>query len=87
MGAPYFFPALWSIIKPFLDEKTARKVIIKSDDYKDLLTEVIDEDWLPDFLGGKCTCQEFGSTCMQSGIGPWQDYTLVHEPLGIKHKR
>lgn len=43
VNAPYFFPAIWAIIKPFLDEKTARKVVIRgTSDYKELLLEKID---------------------------------------------
>lgn len=86
VNAPFIFPALWAVIKPFLDEKTARKVTIRGSDYKDLLLEEIDADLLPAFLGGKCTCKEFGSECMMSDIGPWQDYKLVNEPLSIKLK-
>ncbi len=32
-GAPFIFPALWSIIKNFIDEKTRNKVVILGSDF------------------------------------------------------
>lgn len=48
-----------------------------------MLSEV-DAENLPQFLGGNCTCEEFGG-CMKGNQGPWNDYELV-EPVGIKRK-
>lgn len=39
---------------------------------------------LPDFLGGTCTCEEFGG-CMFSDRGPWNDYVMI-QPCGIKRR-
>ena len=87
VNCPFMFPAIWALIKPFVDEKTVRKVIIMGSDFKSVLLENVDAEILPDFLGGTCTCKEFGTNCMLSNIGPWLDYTLVNEPLGIKSKK
>ncbi len=65
------FRACWTIIKAFLDEKTKSKVHLLGGDYKKTLTNYIDEDNLPDFLGGKCKCTEQG--CLFSNAGPWKD--------------
>lgn len=61
----FTFKALWSIAKPFLDKKTKEKISILGSDYKKELNEWIDDDQLPDFLGGTCT-KPFGQA-----FGPW----------------
>ena len=40
-------------------------------DYKEYLTEYIDEDQLPEFLGGTCQAQ------LIDNYGPWNDYEIV----------
>ena len=48
------------------------------------MLEVIDADSLPDFLGGTCKCEHLGG-CMNSDIGPWNDFECV-DPIGIRKK-
>jgi hypothetical protein len=45
----------------------------------------VEAENLPDFLGGKCKCAEFGG-CMKSGAGPWNDFEITL-PIGIKKKQ
>jgi len=78
------FTGVWAVIKGFLDEKTRNKIKIIGGGYKKDLLEAIDAENLPEFLGGSCTCEEYGG-CMYSNIGPWNDYEVV-TPVGIKRK-
>jgi len=84
VNAPMLFTGVWAIIKGFLDEKTRNKIKILGGNYKKDLLEVVEADNLPDFLGGTCTCAEYGG-CMYSNLGPWNDYEVV-EPVGIRRK-
>lgn len=84
VNAPFAFRACWSIIKGFLDEKTVAKISIIGGGFQKTLLEVIDENCLPDFLGGKSTCTTPGGWAM-SDVGPWDQYEPVF-PFGIKPK-
>jgi len=53
INAPMLFSGVWAIVKPWLDEKTKAKIKILGSGYKKTLLEYIDEENLPDFLGGK----------------------------------
>jgi hypothetical protein len=44
----------------------------------------VDEESLPDFLGGKCTCEDRGG-CMVGDAGPWNDFDYIR-PFTIKRK-
>ena len=50
----YLFSGAWALVKPWIDPKTQKKIIIKSGSGQKDLLELIDEDKLPEFLGGKC---------------------------------
>lgn len=53
--APRVFPVLWTLISPFIDENTRKKFMINSGE--PVLVEIgkyIDEQYIPDFLGGTC---------------------------------
>ncbi|CAB3401558.1 unnamed protein product [Caenorhabditis bovis] len=55
--APRVFPVLWTLISPFIDEKTRKKFMISGvggGNLKDELKKHIDEAYIPDFLGGSC---------------------------------
>lgn len=66
----FFFRAVWSLAKGFIDPKTANKInLVKGKGEAELL-EIIEKDNLPKFLGGNCECNfKFG--CLGSDIGPW----------------
>ena len=51
--------------KGFLDPKTRAKITIKGGDYLPTLLEMVDEENLPTFLGGKCT------EAFPTDVGPW----------------
>jgi len=84
VNAPMLFTGVWAVIKGFLDEKTRNKIKILGGGFKKDLLEVIEAENLPDFLGGTCTCSEYGG-CMFSNLGPWNDYDLI-TPVGIKRR-
>ena len=66
-----FFRAIWSMVKGFIDPKTQAKITLLKSNYKDELLKLVDEDKLPSFFGGKCTCENFVYGCLGSDIGPW----------------
>lgn len=84
VNAPMLFTGVWVIVKGFLDERTRKKITIIGSKYQKDLLQLVEADNLPDFLGGNCSCAEHGG-CMQSNLGPWNDFDLVH-PVGIKRK-
>ena len=66
-----FFRAIWTLVKGFIDPKTQSKISLLKSNYKDELLKLVDEDKLPSFFGGKCTCDGFVYGCLGSYIGPW----------------
>lgn len=50
----YLFSGLWALVKPWIDPKTQKKIVIKSGDGKKELLELVQADKLPEFLGGTC---------------------------------
>ena len=67
----FLFRAVWSLVKSFIDPKTQNKINLLKSTYKDDLLVLIDEENLPHFFGGKCTCSGFLYGCLGSDIGPW----------------
>ena len=67
----FFFRAVWSLVKGFIDPKTQSKINLVKAPCKEALLELVDEDKLPSFFGGKCTCSGFLYGCLGSDIGPW----------------
>lgn len=57
VNAPRFFSATWTIIKGFVDIRTANKINLfsSSSAAKECLLDIIDEDNLPSDYGGKAT--------------------------------
>ncbi|KAH9054142.1 CRAL-TRIO domain-containing protein [Lactarius vividus] len=70
INAPWAFSAVWSIIKPWLDEVTVSKIEILGSGYKDKLLAQIPAENLPRDFGGTCECP---GGCGLSDAGPWKD--------------
>ncbi|KAF8628115.1 hypothetical protein AX15_004092 [Amanita polypyramis BW_CC] len=68
INAPWAFSAVWSIIKPWLDEVTVSKINILGGSYKDELLKQIPLENLPKEFGGACWCE---GGCSLSDAGPW----------------
>ena len=68
INAPWAFSAVWSIIKPWLDEVTVSKIDILGRDYKGKLLAQIPAENLPKEFGGQCECP---GGCSLSDAGPW----------------
>lgn len=70
------FKVLWKVIKTFIDQRTLAKIQVLGSNYTKTLLEVIDPSNLPSFLGGKCTCSDYGG-CLFSDKGPWNDPSVT----------
>jgi len=60
--APRIFPVLWTLVSPFIDERTREKFLIYGgNDYQGSggLVDYIDRVYIPDFLGGDCYVRLF----------------------------
>jgi len=61
--APRIFPVVWTLVSPFIDERTRGKFLIYGGkDYQGSggLVDYIDRVYIPDFLGGDCyVCSNF----------------------------
>lgn len=69
VNAPTLIGMAWTLYKPFVDEKTRKKVtFIKGKDWKEKLQEFVAPDQLPDFLGGTSV------GVYPKSIGPWRPY-------------
>ncbi|XP_024934633.2 phosphatidylinositol/phosphatidylcholine transfer protein SFH11 isoform X1 [Ziziphus jujuba] len=66
------FRMLWKALKAFLDVRTLAKINVLGYNYLNDLLEVIDPSNLPNFLGGNCTCSDYGG-CLLSDKGPWKN--------------
>lgn len=66
------FRMLWKVIRAFLDVRTLTKIQVLGSNYLGNLIQVIDPSNLPSFLGGSCTCAEYGG-CLSSDKGPWNN--------------
>ena len=66
----FFFRAVWTMVKGFIDPKTQAKIGLFGSNFKNELLQLVDEDKLPEFFHGKCTCSDFMFGCLGSDIGP-----------------
>ncbi|GMP95834.1 hypothetical protein CsSME_00044722 [Camellia sinensis var. sinensis] len=66
------FRVLWKALMVFLDARTLAKIQVLGSNYHSILAEVIDPSNLPSFLGGNCTCSDYGG-CLLNDKGPWND--------------
>uniref|UniRef100_A0A5S6QP25 CRAL-TRIO domain-containing protein n=1 Tax=Trichuris muris TaxID=70415 RepID=A0A5S6QP25_TRIMR len=72
--APRVFPILWTLVSPFISEKTASKFMIYGgSDYANCLCQYVEEKWIPDFLGGACPVNKPGG-----GVIPKSLYQPEH---------
>lgn len=71
VNAPVFFSATWSIIKSFIDVRTAHKISIFSSTSaaKTCLLDIIDEDNLPSDYGGTATSTQVLSEMEAASAG------------------
>ena len=85
VNAPWGFSSIYAICKSFLDEKTRQRVsIIGANPYQEICKH-INEEHIPDFLGGPNT------TPLIQDDGPWKDYTIVNghkkgDLIGVQRK-
>ncbi|XP_061357779.1 phosphatidylinositol/phosphatidylcholine transfer protein SFH11 [Gastrolobium bilobum] len=70
------FRMLWKAVKTFLDVRTVAKIQVLGSNYLNVLLEAIDPSNMPTFLGGNCTCSDFGG-CLMSDRGPWKNPELL----------
>lgn len=68
INAPWAFSAVWTVIKPWLDVETVKKVEILGSGYKDIIIQQIPLQNLPKEFGGACECE---GGCSLSDAGPW----------------
>ncbi|XP_026834785.1 protein real-time isoform X1 [Drosophila erecta] len=88
--APRVFPIAWTIVSAFIDEHTRSKFLFYGPDcahMKDGLAQYLDEEIVPDFLGGPCktenqlvshveqVSQKYFSHCYLTKC----DCTMIHE--------
>ena len=66
-----FFGMIYTLIKNFLDKKTTDKIELLGKEYREKLLEYVDEENLPTFFGGTCTCSHIEGGCMFGECGPW----------------
>lgn len=83
-NAPTIFSGIWAIVKGWIDEKTRKKIVVVGNPTK-ILSEFIDMDNLPIFMGGK------NENELTENHGPWNEYELVDSSdpdaeVGIKRK-
>ncbi|XP_016422338.1 SEC14-like protein 1 [Sinocyclocheilus rhinocerous] len=77
LRAPRVFPVLWTLVSPFIDENTRKKFLIYAgNDYQGPggLVDYIDEEIIPDFLGGECMCE-----VPEGGLVPKSLYRTAEE--------
>jgi len=75
VNAPVIFYGIWNVAKYLLDEETRDKIHILGSKYQKELLKYVNEEDLPDFLGGKTTSEDFGENFTVEQ-GPW-----VHSPV------
>ncbi|GMH34099.1 hypothetical protein BSKO_01933 [Bryopsis sp. KO-2023] len=73
INAPAAFRAIWGMVKPMLNARTQAKVEVCPKDYLPALKKWIDEENIPEYLGGK------SKGTLVDDVGPWQDEELIRE--------
>ncbi|KAK8790895.1 hypothetical protein WA158_005526 [Blastocystis sp. Blastoise] len=81
INIPYVFTTLWGLVKPFLHERTVKKISIYSNDYYKDLYEYVDTKYIPGIYGG--ICPHTGKECIPGYEA--DGYTYFNVPKGIVH--
>jgi hypothetical protein len=76
INSPTLFSIAWKVIRPWIDERTQKKITIEGSKYQKKLLELVAPENLPDFLGGTCVCE---GGCLNSDIGPWRDPEILRQ--------
>jgi hypothetical protein len=71
INAPSVFKMVWAIVKPMLDARTQAKIEVCPTDYLQVLTQWVDIESIPEYLGGASK----GS--LIDDLGPWNDPEIV----------
>ncbi|CDZ98706.1 Phosphatidylinositol transfer protein SEC14 and related proteins [Phaffia rhodozyma] len=85
INSPYLFSGVWSLVKPWLDEVTVRKISIPGRDWKTQLLAQVPAENLEVKFGGKST------EPASSDAGPWntesgrQAVAAAHGPYSSTH--
>ena len=81
INAGMIFTGIWRVVSNVLPRETVEKISILGSSYKAELLEHVDEDNLPSFFGGKCTCENVNGGCEMADKGPWNDASIEGYPL------
>jgi len=65
INAPWIFPVIYNICKPWLDPVTRAKITVLKSDFKTKLAEDFDLDQLPSEYGGTCKSCELAPDCVK----------------------
>jgi hypothetical protein len=86
INAGFFFKAAWTVCKGFLDKNVRNKIKTLGSDYQKHLFEAVEQENLPNFLGGSCNCEPLG--CLYSNAGPWatDEPQITHEVFQARRK-
>lgn len=81
INAPSAFRMIWQILKPMLHPRTQAKVEVCPKNFLPALKEWIDEDCIPEYLGGK------SKGTLVDDVGPWKDSAIIQEIEAERERR
>lgn len=76
-NAPFYFKGLWAVVKPWVHPLTRARIKMGTK----YLREYIDDDQIPQFLGGSCQCAE--GKCL---FVPFQDGRSDTQTIDLEQK-